>query len=109
MSPGKPSIQQLTSNGATYKGCFTDTISARALRNRLADVTDADPLATCAKACKSAGYALAGVEYGHECFCDNGINNGQVQTADGACNQVCDGNNQLYCGNGNIVQVYALN
>jgi hypothetical protein len=101
-------IVQKTSDGATYKGCYTDNVNARALRNRLSDVTGSDPISACMTACRSAGYSLGGVEYGHECFCDNGIYNANTVTGDSACSQICDGNSSQYCGNGNIVQMYTL-
>ncbi|ORY86870.1 hypothetical protein BCR37DRAFT_376149 [Protomyces lactucae-debilis] len=103
-----PTIQKTTSGGATYKGCYTDSVNARALRTRNPDVTGSDPIGACMASCKSAGFSLGAVEYGHECFCDQSINNGQTLTSDSACSQVCDGNSQQYCGNGNTAQVYTL-
>jgi hypothetical protein len=102
-------IPLLTPSGATFRACYLDNIGARALRNRLADVTDSMPANTCATACRSAGYSLSGLEYGHECWCDNSINNGQTQTAASDCSQICDGNSSQYCGNADRVQVYSLN
>ncbi|ORY86869.1 WSC domain-domain-containing protein [Protomyces lactucae-debilis] len=101
-------IPLITTSGATFKACYLDNTGARALRNRLADVNDAQPINTCATMCKSAGYSLAGLEYGHECWCDNSINNGQTITSNNDCSQKCDGNGQQFCGNADRVQVYNI-
>jgi hypothetical protein len=70
--------------------------------------TDALPGDTCASAYKSDGFILASVEYGHERWCDFGINNGQTQTASTDCSQPCDENSSKYCGDADRAPVHQL-
>lgn len=49
---------------------------------------------TCIQACMDRGYAVAGTEYGVQCFCDNNIINGGSSSGnDAECNMACAGNN----------------
>jgi WSC domain len=71
-------------------------------------------VAACTSACQAAGYVLAGVEYGDECWCDNTFTNGGTtapQTPDGlsGCSKLCNGNLSEYCGGANRLDVYDFN
>ncbi|KAL0942681.1 copper radical oxidase [Colletotrichum truncatum] len=97
-------------NGWTAQGCFKDNVLGRALVVGMpvpgghAGTT----VGSCITACASAGYKIAGVEYGQECWCDNQIQNGGQQTlpSDG-CNMPCRGNTNELCGGSNRLNVYA--
>lgn len=80
--------------GWTSYGCMTDDVSKRALSHRI----NADNMTpqVCASACAAANYALAGVEYGSECYCDNYIQNNQTLASDPTtCNMACAGDASL--------------
>ncbi|KAJ8456040.1 hypothetical protein ONZ45_g18822 [Pleurotus djamor] len=50
-----------------YKGCYKDKVSDRTLPHQINFPFGLDP-DDCTAACKEAGYRLAGLEYGRECF-----------------------------------------
>ncbi|KAK8869788.1 hypothetical protein IAR55_000356 [Kwoniella newhampshirensis] len=56
----------------------------------------------CASTCLSKGYTYAGLEYGTQCFCVNGISYGEYSagagTAASECNESCAGNSAENCG-----------
>ncbi|KAH9478079.1 WSC domain-containing protein [Psilocybe cubensis] len=89
-----------------YKGCFQDGVNGapRSLRNQLSIVAGVTA-ETCTSACKAAGYALAGLEFGQECWCDNYMPLA-VNTPDSDCNMVCVADNTELCGAGNRLAVY---
>ena len=59
----------------------------------------------CTAACYSAGYHLAGAEYGAECYCGNSFENGGAPSALGDCNMACAGNSTEACGGPNRLNV----
>ena len=63
----------------------------------------------CTSSCLAAGYQLAGVEYGRECYCaSTGDNHGNyVGFEDAGCNRVCTGNNLEICGGEDRISVYS--
>jgi hypothetical protein len=71
-------------------------------------------VAGCTSACQTAGYILAGCEYGGECWCDNTFTNGGTiapTTPDGlsGCSSLCNGNLSEYCGGASRLNVYNFN
>lgn len=62
----------------------------------------------CTSACQAAGYSLAGVEFGSECWCDNNIHN-SASFAQSGCNMLCSGDSSSYCGGQVRLNVYQLN
>jgi hypothetical protein len=96
----------LPSSWATL-GCYTDDVGNRVLSQgiNIPSLT----VDKCVAACSDAGYTIAGVEYGGECYCDNAIKNGQGQAPDGSvgCNIGCNGNAGEMCGGSNRMNVYA--
>jgi len=65
-------VYQSTSSSSTQwtaLGCYTDSTSARTLRNYIVvpGGTGATTIESCQAACLALGYALAGVEYANEC------------------------------------------
>ncbi|KAG9240976.1 WSC domain-containing protein [Calycina marina] len=93
--------------GWTNQGCWVDGVNGRILSNQLND----DPVMTlqsCANKCSTAGYTIAGMEYGQQCFCDNFVYNGGVLAASQAdCNQPCAGNPAQSCGSGGRLTMYS--
>ncbi|KAH9902185.1 copper radical oxidase [Xylariomycetidae sp. FL2044] len=90
----------------TYYGCYTEGTSGRAIVNQQPD----DPTLTvesCVTTCIGLGYAVAGMEYGVQCFCDNVLRNGANVTADSDCNMACGGDASQDCGAGNRLSVYS--
>ena len=90
-----------------YLGCYTDSTQARTLMFA-EDAGDAPTAKTCIAACVAAGYTLAGVEYGGECYCDNKLNNNGGPAPDGAagCNMPCNGDASQTCGGPNRLSMY---
>ena len=52
--------------------------------------------AVCIGFCASSGFKLAGIEYGDECYCDDGLKNGaSMETVkESECNTRCAGNGE---------------
>lgn len=98
------------SNGWNFLGCYTDSVSARTLGNTIAvsGGTGATTIEACQAACHALGYSLAGVEYSHECYCDNALRNGGGPAPDGSaqCNMACAGNSAETCGGPNRLDLY---
>ncbi|PPQ68877.1 hypothetical protein CVT24_007686 [Panaeolus cyanescens] len=59
----------------------------------------------CINYCTSCGMALAGVEYGEECYCSNGFLHDYGTSS--SCNMPCRGNPLEMCGGPNALNVYA--
>jgi len=97
-----PTIKQSVGSWQ-YKGCFREG-SKRDLRFRIDMAADVSP-ETCTATCKEHGYGLAGLEYGHECWCDNYMPYGQ-QVDDSNCNMPCDCNNMDLCGGSLLLALY---
>ena len=92
----------------TYLGCYTDATHTRTLlyvQNPPANPT----VETCIAQCNAAGYTLAGVEYGGQCWCDNSLHNngGPAPDGDTGCNMPCSGNANEICGGSNRLSLYA--
>ncbi|KAH8985361.1 WSC domain-containing protein [Lactarius akahatsu] len=102
-------------------GCYTDSVSARALQVRVeAGNTTVE---SCVAACQAQGFSLAGVEFGRECWCGsqlqhgskfftdfNGIDGrggGHRQDPDAPyCNMGCQGDPTELCGGPALLNLY---
>lgn len=94
-----------TTAQAELLGCFGDDVNARALSNRISDVTTVE---ACISACRSLGYRISGIEYTYQCFCDNYITSAPI--TESRCAQYsCQGNSTETCGGDNALQVYSFN
>ncbi|KAJ6491059.1 WSC domain-containing protein [Mycena sanguinolenta] len=88
----------------TYKGCFIDNPFRQLQHQKF--VTGGMTVEACTSACKTAGFALAGLEFGGECWCDSFLQ-GTKQFADSQCAQMtCSGNSAETCGGPDRLQVY---
>ncbi|PPR01095.1 hypothetical protein CVT26_016001 [Gymnopilus dilepis] len=88
----------------TNLGCFTDG-GPRVLREEQTSNLDAESFEYCGNICYDAGFALAGVEYGHECFCGNAILY-DYGTSEG-CTTPCPGDESNTCGGSLAIQIYS--
>ncbi|KAF2021810.1 copper radical oxidase [Aaosphaeria arxii CBS 175.79] len=89
-------------------GCYADNVSGgRALTTQVYP-GGAFTTESCLTACRTAGYRLAGTEYGGECYCGNSFSNGGGPAPDGnsGCNMPCNGNAQEMCGGPNRLNAY---
>jgi len=102
-------ITSATPESSTWKslGCYVDNVNGRALPSQ---VTPSGSLTveSCQTACLAAGYILAGVESGSQCFCNMQVVNGGGPASDGnaGCNMQCNGNSAETCGGSNRLNVY---
>ncbi|KAJ7362602.1 WSC domain-containing protein [Mycena albidolilacea] len=88
----------------TYQGCFIDDPFRQLQHQQF--VTGGMTVEACTLACKTAGFALAGLEFGSECWCDSFLQ-GTQQFADSQCAQMtCSGNSAETCGGPDRLQVY---
>ncbi|KAF5310592.1 hypothetical protein D9619_008240 [Psilocybe cf. subviscida] len=100
-----PKIIQ-TAGTYQYLGCYQDGVNGapRSLQHQLS-VTGGMSAEKCAAACKAAGFVLAGLEFGQECWCDSYFPS-PVLVPDTDCNIACTGDNTEVCGAGNRLAVY---
>ncbi|KAF9481338.1 WSC-domain-containing protein [Pholiota conissans] len=90
----------------TYEGCFTDTPAARTLGFGV-NIPGGTTAESCTAACQAAGGFLnAGLENGHECWCDNSVHAPTQRTGDADCRMVCSATHSEFCGNANRIAVY---
>ncbi|KAK4968757.1 hypothetical protein LTR66_011766, partial [Elasticomyces elasticus] len=92
---------------STYLGCATEPSSGRAL-SAASVSNDSMTVDTCMSYCGSAGYALAGLEYGRECYCGNALASGSttLPASDTSCNMACAGNKTQTCGGPSRLSLY---
>ncbi|KAF8191680.1 WSC domain-containing protein [Mycena galopus ATCC 62051] len=89
-------------------GCFTDVSTARTL----AATSTADANMTvenCISFCNAAGYILAGMEFGQECYCDSIIQIPGERAPLTDCSQPCAGNASEFCGASGFLDIYTSN
>ncbi|KAJ9474296.1 hypothetical protein PHBOTO_004349 [Pseudozyma hubeiensis] len=99
-SPSSPST-------LAYRGCFNDVTWARVLPVQISSLPD-QTVEKCTAQCLAAGYSIAGVEYGQECWCGNAMALSTTkQATDAPCNMPCTGNATEMCGAGNLINVYS--
>lgn len=95
-----------TAGDFKYAGCFKDS-SDRALRGDIRPNLGAVSNVKCVTHCKSAGYALAGTEFGGQCYCGNELV-GSDQVDDSKCNTACEGDKADICGGSWALSVFSL-
>lgn len=95
-----------------YAGCYSEGGSGRALGGSgtsASSSTSGDNMSveTCASFCAGAGFQYMGVEYGRECYCNNGGPiNGAAPVTEGDCSMTCQGNVTEWCGGRSRINVY---
>jgi len=96
--------QRSPTESFTYLGCFEDS-APRILRHGAGSNPAITSFASCGDTCFQAGYSLAGVEYGDECYCGNAILYDYGSSEQ--CNMPCPGNPSNTCGGPDAMQVYS--
>ncbi|POR34088.1 WSC domain-containing protein 2 [Tolypocladium paradoxum] len=91
--------------GFKYAGCFKDTRD-RVLKGEIRANLGAMSNEKCVSHCKSAGFALAGTEFGGQCYCGNELV-GSEHLDDSKCNMACEGDASGICGGGLTLSVYS--
>lgn len=98
-------LQAQAPQGILWDGqCVADTTS-RLLRVDLGKFDDNSPEA-CKDSCRELGYALAGVEYGEECFCGNTPPLTSTIVDQDECDEPCTGDATQMCGGSWNMNVY---
>ncbi|GAB7347896.1 hypothetical protein MBLNU459_g5419t1 [Dothideomycetes sp. NU459] len=97
---------------STYVGCAAEGATGRALNGSSQAAADMT-VGRCAAFCRSANYALYGLEYASQCFCGNGLASGAAvvdeapSPASGSvCSMRCAGNFSQVCGGSGALSVY---
>ncbi len=100
------------------KGCFNSTVNGTT-----ATATSSSPLLSatstslpttslsaesCVGYCSTRGYAVAGMQDGKTCSCDERLSTSAEELALSECNVVCPGNKREFCGGDKKILVYVL-
>ncbi|GAA5866781.1 hypothetical protein JCM8547_003562 [Rhodosporidiobolus lusitaniae] len=95
-----------SSAGWTYAGCFSDLREARSVENHL----DTSPwtVETCLNAAQAAGYQVAGIIYGGECWGANSVASTAVALDADQCQWKCNNDENTYCGGESALDVYVF-
>ena len=94
--------------GWVNDGCWIDGLNGRILQNQQPD-SQGNTVQVCVNTCANAGYTIAGVEYGVQCFCGDALYNGAASAPNqGDCSTPCPGNSAESCGAGNRMNLYSL-
>ena len=89
-----------------YVGCYQDSFQSRLLQGEfLKLLTDNSP-ARCVSHCTRAGFTLAGLQYGHECFCGNKLPEPEQLLSEERCDTPCPGSEDEMCGAYLTVNIY---
>ncbi|CAG7849956.1 SubName: Full=Uncharacterized protein {ECO:0000313/EMBL:CCA67329.1} [Serendipita indica DSM 11827] len=87
----------------TSQGCYADSVQARIMTGVAAN--EEMTVETCIDTCIAAGYEVAGVEYGTECYCSATLPAESNKATDN-CIMPCAGDSTHLCGGGNRLNVY---
>jgi hypothetical protein len=94
-------------NGFTYQGCYTDKSAKRALGFQA--FVGSNSASLCTAACQAAGYSVAGMEFGDECYCGSSISAGnQGPLLEAACTMSCSSNSSQICGGPSRISVFSI-
>ena len=88
-----------------YLGCFQDARQPRHLNGSNTRLMDTMTPYDCVTFCHEKGYALAGLEFGFECYCGDSIED-QMRISEGRCNMTCPGDSSKSCGGSLALNVY---
>ncbi|KAG7086326.1 hypothetical protein E1B28_002289 [Marasmius oreades] len=93
-------------------GCFADDPSSRVLAQPIV-LPNGVTTGACIEGCLDAGFSMAGVEDGKECWCDGpstvlGLSPNATKVSDTDCRGVCVADHSQYCGNANRIAVYSM-
>ncbi|KAG8830432.1 hypothetical protein FRC17_004883 [Serendipita sp. 399] len=86
--------------------CWRDnTLHQRALEHPRGGFDDLTP-EKCQSLCENAGFSLAGVEFGRECFCGNTIMGDNRRSYGGNCLIPCTGDSSKKCGGRDAINIF---
>ncbi len=105
----QPPIHKPVIAGYGFRGCYTD--SAPRTLDTYSTTSNAMTQEFCVDVCAARGYEFAGVEYGSQCFCGNGISvsadgRSGVKVKEDECGMICGGDRTELCGAGNRVGIW---
>lgn len=91
----------------SYVGCGRDNIGDRAFTGPTFS-RDTTTVQSCVEFCSQRGYSHAGLEYGRECFCGNGLRDGYAprEGSMGNCVMKCSGDRAQTCGGRAAMSIY---
>ncbi|GAA5999907.1 hypothetical protein JCM10207_005966 [Rhodosporidiobolus poonsookiae] len=90
----------------TYQGCSSDLVDgARALPNQLS-ISGSRTIEACLAAAKKAGYSVAALSYGQECWAGNSVSPYSKPLDASKCKMVCKDNQSMTCGGSGSLDVY---
>ena len=81
-----------------YLGCYSDSFQARLLQGEMVKLKTENSPARCVSLCTRAGFTLAGLQYGVECFCGNKLPGDQHLLPEERCDTQCPGQEDANCG-----------
>ncbi|CCA72580.1 related to glyoxal oxidase precursor [Serendipita indica DSM 11827] len=91
----------------TYNACWVDNAYGR-IFSLAQPASQTNSALSCISQCSAAGYKVAGLQYGNECWCGNHLQNAAVKaTSEADCNMACPGDTTHACGGPNRLNVYA--
>jgi len=90
----------LTDTGALAEngGCYVDTAEKRILPKLISGANNGLTIGECVELCKNAGWLLAGVQVGTQCWCGNNQLPIPPTAPENECNFPCKGNPEQICG-----------
>lgn len=109
--PNPDLVSNTTANSNVYagnmtlQGCYSDvsvaTLPYKAYEN------SSNTIELCTSTCNAAGYSIAGVEAGTQCFCGNALGYAANMVVNTACSSTCAGNSSETCGGGSRINIYS--
>ncbi len=90
----------------SLQGCYSELAQGRAVQGYMFTNSTGMRPSLCVDACSSRGYAVAGVEYGQECWCGATLNAAAAKVDNSRCNFVCPGAASELCGAGGTLVAY---
>ncbi|KAF1350122.1 WSC domain-containing protein, partial [Delphinella strobiligena] len=90
----------------TLQGCYSDNTGSRTL-GYLAYDDSSNTIELCTTTCYNAGYSIAGVEYGSQCYCADELFGGASYLVESACGETCAGNANETCGDFGRINIYS--
>lgn len=104
-----PFVNLVQSRGFSYLGCGTDVAfgADRTLTGTSVTLSNLT-VESCVAYCEAAGFSIAGMEYGNQCYCGDSLTSGRapVDGLMGACTMPCAGDASENCGGAAYISLY---
>jgi hypothetical protein len=84
-----PTVVEYYAGNMSYAGCYTDQTPLSLAYEAYDKTTNTVEL--CTTTCDAAGYTIAGLEYGSQCFCGNTLGYMAIKDVDQGCTTACAG------------------